>query len=193
MAGQLPPFKRYITAHDPETGKAIYSTALDTVVEADTTLPTVKLYNCFTTSNFPVDTAADADIDAYRPNVPFMRSLDVPNGTVCRIVDFAPDGPAVMHRTVTIDFGIVLEGKLEVQLDSGETRLMGRGDVIVQRGTMHAWKNLSKTESARAFFVLQPIKPIVAQGQALEAYFPVHELFADANISEVNKTGIEKS
>ena len=40
-----------------------------------------------------------------------------------------------MHRTQSLDFGVVLEGEIELVLDSGETRLLKRGDVAVQRGT----------------------------------------------------------
>ena len=47
-----------------------------------------------------------------------------------------------MHRTVSLDYGVVLEGEVELVLDSGETRLMKRGDVSVQRGTNHAWRNM---------------------------------------------------
>lgn len=182
MAGQLPPLKRYITTHDPATGKAVYSTAFPTTLEPDTSLPTLKLYSCFTTTDFPVDTSADADLEAYRPNMASMPSFDLPNGTVCRVTDFAPGTPPIMHRTVSIDFGVVLEGKVEAVLDGGETRLLERGDVVVQRGTMHAWRNASETEAARMFFVLQPIRPIVVQGEELGVYVPVHELFPDGDV-----------
>ncbi|MEA3063582.1 MAG: hypothetical protein QOJ27_10 [Sphingomonadales bacterium] len=57
-----------------------------------------------------------------------------------------------MHRTETIDYGIVLEGELVLILDSGET-LVRAGDVIVQRGTNHAWANRSE-RNARIAFVL---------------------------------------
>lgn len=45
-----------------------------------------------------------------------------------------------MHLTKTIDFIIVVEGKLRLVLDEGD-RLLGPGDVVVQRGTNHAWVN----------------------------------------------------
>lgn len=47
----------------------------------------------------------------------------------------------------------MLEGELELTLDGGETKLVKRGDVVVQRRAMHAWKNLSATEGARLFAV----------------------------------------
>ena len=77
-----------------------------------------------------------------------------PDGTVCRVVDFAPDCPAVMHRTQSLDYGVILEGEFELLLESesegegegkggGEKRVVKKGDVVVQRGTMHAWKNIT--------------------------------------------------
>lgn len=45
-------------------------------------------------------------------------------------------------------------------LDSGVKRMLKRGDVVVQRATMHAWRNASKTEWARMAFVLQDCLPL---------------------------------
>jgi quercetin dioxygenase-like cupin family protein len=50
----------------------------------------------------------------------------------------------MMHRTESLDYGVVLEGSMELILDSGETKIMNRGDVCVQRATSHAWKNVSE-------------------------------------------------
>ena len=57
-----------------------------------------------------------------------------------------------MHRTDTIDYAIVLEGEIYAVLDEGET-LMRAGDVLIQRGTNHAWANRSD-KTARIAFVL---------------------------------------
>ena len=73
-----------------------------------------------------------------------------------------------MHRTVSLDYGIVLEGEIELVLDSGEARRMAIGDVAIQRGTMHAWKNVGSTW-ARLVFVLQQCKPVTtADGTVLK-------------------------
>ena len=57
-----------------------------------------------------------------------------------------------MHRTATVDYAIVLEGEIWAVMDEGET-LMHAGDVLVQRGTNHAWANRSD-KTARIAFVL---------------------------------------
>jgi quercetin dioxygenase-like cupin family protein len=72
-----------------------------------------------------------------------------------------------MHRTQSLDYGIVLEGEIEMTLDSGEKRLLKRGDMAVQRATMHAWHNPSETEWTRMVFVLQECKPLVVGGEEL--------------------------
>ena len=59
---------------------------------------------------------------------------------------------ALMHRTETIDYGIMLSGELVLIMDEGET-VVRAGDVIVQRGTNHGWANRSDA-NARIAFVL---------------------------------------
>ena len=58
-----------------------------------------------------------------------------------------------MHRTETIDYGIVLEGEIVLVLEGGETRLTA-GDVVVQRGTNHAWANRSASNCRMAFILI---------------------------------------
>ena len=72
-----------------------------------------------------------------------------------------------MHRTQSLDYGVVLEGEMEMILDSGEKRIMGRGDLAVQRGTNHAWRNTSDTQWARMFFVLQAAEKVMVDGKEL--------------------------
>ena len=57
-----------------------------------------------------------------------------------------------MHRTDTVDYAIILEGEIWAVMDDNET-LMKQGDVLVQRGTNHAWANRSD-KTARICFVL---------------------------------------
>lgn len=58
----------------------------------------------------------------------------------------------LMHRTKTVDYGIVLEGEITMVLDRGET-VIRAGDIIVQNGTNHAWANRSG-QSCRMAFIL---------------------------------------
>ncbi|KAH8652262.1 hypothetical protein BX600DRAFT_553679 [Xylariales sp. PMI_506] len=80
--------------------------------------------------------------------------------TTARLVDYLPGHqPVLMHRTLTLDFGVVIHGELELTLDSGETRLLRAGDTVVQRATMHSWRNPHPTQPCRAFFVVLPVDP----------------------------------
>ena len=72
-----------------------------------------------------------------------------------------------MHRTQSLDYGIILEGSVDMLLDSGERQSMKRGDVAVQRATMHQWINTSETEWARIMFVLQDCRPLTVAGKSL--------------------------
>lgn len=54
-----------------------------------------------------------------------------------------------MHRSNTLDYVFIIDGELELTLNSGEKRVLKRGDVVIQRACQHSWKNLSKTEIAR--------------------------------------------
>ena len=58
-----------------------------------------------------------------------------------------------MHTTPTIDYGIVLDGEVVLELDEGET-LMKAGDIVVQRKTRHAWRNRSGKPVTTAFVLI---------------------------------------
>jgi len=127
-------------------------------------------------------TPAAIDRASGEPNEPGIRLLPPAGGTRIRILDIPPDdGTAValpreavqalfeaigaghalpddpphplMHRTETIDYGIVLEGEIVLILDDSET-IVRAGDVVVQRGTSHAWANRSSSNARIAFILI---------------------------------------
>lgn len=59
----------------------------------------------------------------------------------------------LMHRTKTVDYGIVLEGEITLVLDRGETTIYA-GDVVIQNGTNHAWANRSGKICRMAFILI---------------------------------------
>ena len=130
---------------------------------------TVGFNVVYTTSKFPTSLNNDADIKSHvdtmaKGNLGLVQK----NGTVCRIVDFGPGGTPLMHRTQSLDYGIVLEGEIEMDLDDGSVTTLKKGDMAVQRGTNHAWRNASKTEWVRMLFVLQDCEAVEAGGVALK-------------------------
>lgn len=56
-----------------------------------------------------------------------------------------------MHRTATVDYGIVLDGEIWLEVDGGEERLLTAGDTIVQLGGRHGWRNKSDRPATLAF------------------------------------------
>jgi len=66
---------------------------------------------------------------------------------------FEPDSPG-MHTTPTVDYGILLEGSLVLELDDGKTVELKVGDVVVQNGTRHAWRNYGAVPAKMMFIML---------------------------------------
>lgn len=63
---------------------------------------------------------------------------------------FEPDSPG-MHATDSIDYGIVLDGEIWLDLDHGMEKLVRAGDIVVQNGTRHAWRNRTDKPATVAF------------------------------------------
>lgn len=171
LSPDLPGPTTYLTGHDPATGKAIVHSKR-TVKWAPHDDGKIAMSVAYSTSQFPVDLNGDGDVAAHELTLDgeghSKHGLVRANGTVLRYVDFGPGHECMMHRTQSLDYGIVLEGTVESVLDSGEVTVMKRGDVMVQRATMHAWRNPSPTEWARMIFCLQDCKPLVVGGERLK-------------------------
>jgi quercetin dioxygenase-like cupin family protein len=157
---------RFITTHNAD-GKAVFSSALPDESERKRIDGDAVFSLAYCTEEYPPNLNDDKDIQAYQKYLSEPPGLVVNNGTVLRYVDIAPGRTSPMHRTVSLDYGIVMQGEIELVLDSGETRKMGPGDIAIQRGTMHAWRNMSQTEWGRMLYVLQPCKPLNVAGQTL--------------------------
>jgi hypothetical protein len=105
-------------------------------------------------------------LEATEPE-PTEGPLSVPPariGSKIRLNDFYPghismlalraDGRhPMMHRTRTVDYGIVLEGEIFMILDEQEV-LLRAGDVVIQRGTDHAWENRTDHVCRMAFILI---------------------------------------
>jgi quercetin dioxygenase-like cupin family protein len=103
------------------------------------------------------------DYDASRREV----GTTLAGGTVFRVVRYAPGVAPRVHRTDSIDYGVVLAGEIDMELD-GTTVKLKAGDVLVQRGTIHNWVNRG-TEPCVIAFVLVDAKPVKAAGKVLDA------------------------
>jgi quercetin dioxygenase-like cupin family protein len=93
-------------------------------------------------------------------------------GSVIRIVDMLPTSSSPMHRSFSIDYGIILSGELELELDGGEVVSLQAGDIVVQRGTNHLWRNPSSDTVCRIAFVLIEAAPVRINGRQLDEVHP---------------------
>ncbi|KAH6628894.1 hypothetical protein F5144DRAFT_594797 [Chaetomium tenue] len=200
---------RYITTHDPTTGKSVFTTALPTEVPGSS-MPGFAIFDAYKTLTSPVSLNDEADLVALQPQPPSTSSsqppppgtttttpssLPNPNNTtttttptspnsnppspepaiwfptshphtqtLLRYCDWAPGASSPFHRTETLDMGVVVAGQMEVRLDSGEARTLRVGDSIIQRGTMHAWRNVSAGEWARVVVFLVGVEEVKVGG-----------------------------
>ena len=162
------PTRRVVTGHDA-AGRA--------VVLMDGAAPNAKLRKAtgltstllWVTDESPADNTGSADAADREIGV-----APPPRGSIFRMVDFPPaaeagavdnaamlkemglagdhGGAGTMHRTRSVDYAIVISGEIDMLLDGSEVHLRA-GDVLVQRGTNHAWVNRGK-KSCRIAFVL---------------------------------------
>jgi hypothetical protein len=88
------------------------------------------------------------------------------------MIDFGPGAVSPMHRVNSIDYAIVLEGVFRMTLDSGEERIMQRGDIAIQRSTAHRWVNVTGNGllAARMLFVLHDVKDVNIAGGKAEGF-----------------------
>ncbi len=151
--------RRIVTGHDA-TGKAVVK--IDEIARnVVSNRPGVSSVVAWTSEGFPVDNNGEAD-EALR-----QTGTTHANGTVFRIIEFAPGNAERNHRTDSLDYAVVLSGEIDMDLD-GTTVHVKAGDVIVQRGTIHNWINRG-SEPCVIAFVLIAAHSAVAGGRVLPA------------------------
>ena len=94
------------------------------------------------------------------PVVPYELSLLHAGGSNFTLCAFTPGAPAFMHATDTIDYLVIIAGRVTLVLETGEVAL-GPGDLVVDRGVMHAWRN-DHDEPCVAAVVNLPSHPVGA-------------------------------
>ncbi len=170
FAMDLPEVSAFYTTHDGN-GRAIFvNPPPDPCTKWHNPIDNEQqFFSLFATSKVTAKTIDDMeDFILMSSENPRGPPLVVQNGTCCRMVDFSPDKTSVAHQTVSVDCGVVIQGTIELLLDSGEKRLISPGGMIVQRGTMHTWRNPSATEWTRMFFALIAAEPRVVARKSLE-------------------------
>ena len=182
MAKELPPLRRVITAINA-AGKSYFSEDGPAHIKSNSARPGLRSSHVWATSAIPCPIREpDQAVGGVKGIMPPK------NGSVLHIIDYPPDPkdpaererlreyvrqrgtnpePGVrrfpdsphpgMHVTDTIDYAIVMSGEIWAIMEEGET-LLKTGDVLMQRGTSHAWSNRTD-EYCRVAFVLVEAKP----------------------------------
>jgi quercetin dioxygenase-like cupin family protein len=163
---------QFITTHNP-SGQAIFSSKVPEE-QHDLPLPFGGMRIIYTSTSVPTNLSSEADIDQHN----HIRTAGLPGGAICppggtaaAIVSLRPGARSPMHRTVTMDWAVILEGEVELVLDGGETRRLRVGDSVVMRGTMHQWVNCSAEGWVRMVAFAQDVVPVEVEGEVLETEF----------------------
>ena len=161
-----------ITTHN-SSGQAIFSSKVPEE-QHDLLLPFGGMRIIYTSNSVPSNLNSEADIDQYS----HIRTAGLPGGAICppggtaaAIISLKPGAQSPMHRTVTMDWAVILEGEVDLILDGGETRRLRVGDSVVMRGTMHQWMNCSADGWARMVAFAQDIVPVEVEGKVLKTEY----------------------
>ena len=151
--------RRVVTGHDSK-GRAVVK--IDEVSKNITSnRPGASACVVWTTESFPVNNTGDADEGLRKVGTTLK------NGTVFRVIEFAPGVAPRNHRTDSIDYAVVVSGEIDMELDDAVVHLKA-GDVLVQRGTIHNWVNRG-TQPCVMAFILIDAKPVDVAGKVLNA------------------------
>lgn len=147
MTAGLPPIQRVVTGHDGN-GRACF---VSEDVREPQLVPTgdANFLLLWTTPTVPADN--NDETDGRERNV----GTTLTGGSAFRIVDMLPGGESPFHRTNSIDYGIVLEGEVELELEDGRKKTIGQHGVIIQRGTNHLWRNTTNKPCRIAFILIE--------------------------------------
>src|SRR5262245_53115810 len=154
MTEPYPPIRRFVTGHDvTNVAKVVMQgPATNAKYPSAGTVSTL----IWSTDRTPADISIGDDVEDL--GAPIIRTAAAANGPRFAVIDSPPGNVSRMHRTETNDYVIVLEGEIEMDMDESTVKLKA-GDVMVQRGTNHAWANRSD-KRARVAFVLIDAVPL---------------------------------
>lgn len=169
---ELPVQRSIITTHT-ESGESIFlpsSSGLSEDLQYKAIGPTKsKFADIHASPSVPVSLEKDVERSKHEIDTNPAAASVLSQGASFRRTDMPPGGISPMHRTLTLDYGVVVAGAVELILESGEKRILKQGDTIVQRATMHQWKNAgAEREWCRMVWVQMPIEDFEIGGKKLE-------------------------
>jgi quercetin dioxygenase-like cupin family protein len=149
-----PPIRRVVTGHDADNVAKVLIDAPAT----NSKTPQAGLVSTmmWCTDGAPAKIAVGEEIEDMGARI--LGTAPPQKGTRFAVIDFPPGNHPHMHRTETVDYVIVIEGEIEMDMDDSTVRLK-QGDIMIQRGTNHAWANRGN-KRARVAFVLVDAEPL---------------------------------
>jgi len=136
----LPNPRRIVTTHN-EQGKAIIQ--IDDNIHSETMagLEHLRTGTFWVTSDGLPTKDNNNNEDGATREVGGL-GLVQPRGTNFKYTDLGPGAVTPMHRTTSLDYNILIRGELILIADDGtERHLVNPGDAVIQKGTIHAWRN----------------------------------------------------
>ena len=138
--------RRVVTGHDAN-GKAVVRID-DVGAHVASGRPQMSRQLIWTTDDVPVHFTEDGEDKGAR-----AIGTTIPNGSVVRVVEYAPGVTPRHHRTDSLDDAVVMSGEIDMEMDDTVVHLKA-GDVLVQRGTIHNWANHGTAPWAMAFVLI---------------------------------------
>lgn len=149
-----PPIRRIVTGHAGDVAVVLTDAPATNVRRSPHGTRSTLMWS---TDQMPCDIAAGTEVEDLGARV--LGTPPPPNGSRFTVNDLPPGHPGVMHRTESLDYAIILAGEVDLELDDGKRIALNAGDVVIQRGTNHAWINRGTTW-ARIAFVLMDATPL---------------------------------
>ena len=138
--------RRVVTGHD-ENGKPIVR--IDDIGKHTASWrPNFSQQQLWTTTDLPVQLSEDNEDKADRE-----VGTTIKDGSIFKVVEFAPGVTPRIHRTDSIDYAIVLSGEIDMEMDETVVHLRA-GDALVQRATIHNWVNNGTVPCVIAFVLI---------------------------------------
>jgi quercetin dioxygenase-like cupin family protein len=168
----LPLVQRVVTGHD-EHGRAVFKSQDENptrmIASGDASFLTI-----WSTQTVPANNNDERD------GRDLPTGLTLERGSVIRITDMLPGKESPMHRTNSIDYGIVLKGEIELELEDGRKTTVREGGIIIQRGTNHLWRNTTDRPTRIAFILIEA-PAYLHDGRPLDEAKPeqVHPAYTD--------------
>ena len=111
-----------------------------------------------------------------------LESMTPPGGSFCNIFAWRPGAYTDLHRTITVDFDVVLTGSIEIELEA-ETVLLRQGDCVLLPGTVHAWR--AGPQGALVVFTMVAGRPT---GRDIGVPLGSHDTIMHAPATQTTKT-----